>query len=431
MDQKIRIAISGGGLAGASLIRALLQHSNLDVHIFESASEFKEAGAAVGTTRNALAALDLMGLMPCLELAGAVSMLGARMFLAEGPNKGKMVFERDRDVEDGGLDFNCVVHRASFLRELLVDVPEERMHTSKKLQSVEPHDSDTDGSIILHFTDGTTHECDILVGADGVHSLVRQLLLGQDDPAVAPLNSGWWAIWTLQSYDKGRALLGEGPVDVEDAREYAWTGDGTFLMHNLLSQGQLMQFVVTGYDSHAVGTNSWNRRISAADIQNLWKHWPSHLQVAVKELLCTEPEQTALYFFEHPHAKKYASETLCVIGDAAHCTTPWMAAGGGMCMEDSLILSSLLGRSKTISQARAALSAYSEIRVPRTQRIVDASRLMGTWMTGMNEETGLDLERLRKRVPRAWDFIYDLDMAKHREDAINLMDMKLKIGNGI
>lgn len=56
-----------------------------------------------------------------------------------------------------------------------------------------------------------------------------------------------------------------------------------------------------------------------------------------------------------------------------------MAAGGGMCMEDSLILSTLLGLSKTPSQARAALDAYSEIRMPRTQRIVDASRLMGTW----------------------------------------------------
>lgn len=67
------------------------------------------------------------------------------------------------------------------------------------------------------------------------------------------------------------------------------------------------------------------------------------------------------------------------MGDAAHCTTPWMAAGGGMCMEDSLILSTLLGRSKSPSQARAALGAYSEIRIPRTQRIVDASRLMGTW----------------------------------------------------
>lgn len=151
MAQKIRVAISGGGLAGASLLRALFQSSHLDVHIFESAAEFKEAGAAVGTTRNALAALNLMGLMPCLERAGAVSMLGARMFLAEGPGTGKMVFERDRDSEDDGVDFNRVVHRASFLKELLADIPEDRMHTSKKLASVEHCGSDEDSPIILHL----------------------------------------------------------------------------------------------------------------------------------------------------------------------------------------------------------------------------------------------------------------------------------------
>lgn len=86
-----------------------------------------------------------------------------------------------------------------------------------------------------------------------------------------------------------------------------------------------------------------------------------------------------MYFFEHPHADTYASGPLCVMGDAAHCTTPWMAAGGGMSMEDSLILSTLLGRAKTMPEAEVALKAYSEIRLPRTQRIVDASRLTGTW----------------------------------------------------
>lgn len=151
MDNKIRIAISGGGLAGASLLRALLPHPHLDVHIFESASEFKEAGAAVGTTRNALAALNLMGLMPCLERAGAVPMRGARMFLAEGPGKGKMVFERDRDLEDGGEDFNRVVHRASFLSEFLANIPEDQMHTSKKLKSVEQRGQDKGEAIILHL----------------------------------------------------------------------------------------------------------------------------------------------------------------------------------------------------------------------------------------------------------------------------------------
>lgn len=64
MNQQIRIAISGGGLAGAALLHALLPFPHLDVHIFESAPAFKEAGQAVGITRNALTSLDLSHAMP-------------------------------------------------------------------------------------------------------------------------------------------------------------------------------------------------------------------------------------------------------------------------------------------------------------------------------------------------------------------------------
>lgn len=73
-------------------------------------------------------------------------------------------------------------------------------------------------------------------------------------------------------------------MDVQDAREYAWTGNGTFLMHNLLSQGELMQFVVTAYDAKAVGTNSWNRTVSAGELETLWKTWPPHLYKTVKDV---------------------------------------------------------------------------------------------------------------------------------------------------
>lgn len=74
MPHSIRIAISGGGLAGATLFHALHRFPHLDVHIFESASAFKEAGMAFGITRNAQAALELIGptAVQALERAGAV-----------------------------------------------------------------------------------------------------------------------------------------------------------------------------------------------------------------------------------------------------------------------------------------------------------------------------------------------------------------------
>lgn len=79
-SRPIRIAISGGGLAGATLINALQKYSHLDVHIYESAAEFSERGAAVGLGPNALNALSEMGaeLRNTLDSAGGVTVHSSR-----------------------------------------------------------------------------------------------------------------------------------------------------------------------------------------------------------------------------------------------------------------------------------------------------------------------------------------------------------------
>ncbi|RYP43458.1 hypothetical protein DL770_011673 [Monosporascus sp. CRB-9-2] len=338
MSHPIRIAISGGGLAGAYLIHALLNYNLLDVHIFESAATFKEAGAAIGVARNALAALDLIGhsAARCLERAGAVPMRGVRFMLAQ---------------------------------ELLADVPRERMHASKKLDKV---DQNHDGSIRLHFADGTTHECDILVGAEGIYSTVRKFILGEGDPAAFPRNTGSWAVMTLKPYAEARASIGERPVDIEDAREYI-----------------------------------------SEEIKKLYQFWPPHFNKAVNE----------------PPARSYVSGPICIMGDAAHATTPWQGSGGGMSIEDSLILSSLFGRAKTPAEAVTALKVYGQARRPRTQRIVESSRVTGTILAGRGEGTGLDLRKLREKLLPRWDFIIDFDNEKHCNEAVQLMERELEKGN--
>lgn len=97
MALSIRTAIIGGGLAGASLIH-VIKSPHLDVHIFEAASEFKEAGMAIGIARNAQAALRLIGpsAEQCLDQAGAVPMKGVKFMLAQGEvDAGSMADEVD------------------------------------------------------------------------------------------------------------------------------------------------------------------------------------------------------------------------------------------------------------------------------------------------------------------------------------------------
>jgi salicylate hydroxylase len=278
MSSPIRIAISGGGLAGASLLYALLPHAHLDVHIFESAAAFKEAGMAIGLARNALAALDLIGpsAAECLNRAGAVPMRGVRFMLAQGDNAGNTI-----DETEDGQRVTSIVHRAALLREFLVNVPPDRMHASRNLDHF---DRNSDGSLTLHFTDGTTHECDILVGADGIRSTVRKLILGEDDPAASPRNTGAWCVMALKPYAEAQTSIGNGPVNIEDAREYMWIGNGTYLLHNLLNQGQLVQVVIASHEKDAESSDCWHRTVSADEIKKLYQGWPSHLYKAVDEV---------------------------------------------------------------------------------------------------------------------------------------------------
>ncbi|KAI1406718.1 hypothetical protein F4819DRAFT_501864 [Hypoxylon fuscum] len=420
--QPIRVAISGGGLAGASLLHALIDFPHLDVHIFESAAAFKEAGLAIGVTRNAQAALDLMGPWgpELLKRAGAVPMRGVRFMIAQGGGQGEVIDEVD-DIT-AGKRLTSIVHRPAYLQEFLANVPRERMHASKKLNKID-RNTDGRGSITLYFTDGTTHECDILIGADGIHSAVRRFILG-NDPAASPRNTGMWLVMTLQPYAEAQASIGKGLVDSKDAREYSWIGKNSYVMHNLLSDGQLVQFVIASSDDEAMSSDSWHRTVRADEIKNLYQGWPPHLMQAIDELLCKKPEHTANYLWEHPPAATYVSGPLCIMGDAAHATTPWQGSGGGMSIEDTLILSTLLGRAKSSTEALAALKAYDQVRRPRTQRIVDSSRGTGIILTGKGEQTGLEMKKSGTLLQR-WDFIIDIDMEKHRDEAIQLMDAEL------
>ena len=113
------------------------------------------------------------------------------------------------------------------------------------------------------------------------------------------------------------------------------------------------------------------------------------------------------------------------MGDAAHATTPWQASGGGMSIEDALVLSSLLGRITSSKQAPIALQVYDEARRQRTQNIVDSSRGTGLIFTGKNPEYTMDFAGLKGRLPPRWDFILDFDNGKARDEAVSTLESRL------
>ena len=99
-----------------------------------------------------------------------------------------------------------------------------------------------------------------------------------------------------------------------------------------------------------------------------------------------------------------------------------------MSIEDSLILSTLLGHAKCPAEARIALRVYDSVRRPRTQSVVDSSKGTGQIVTSQDPETGLDASKLREKLRHRWNFILDFNVLEHKDQAIRQMEAELKTG---
>lgn len=97
-----------------------------------------------------------------------------------------------------------------------------------------------------------------------------------------------------------------------------------------------------------------------------------------------------------------------------------------MCIEDSMVMSTLLGNAKSPAEAQVALKVFDQVRRPRTQRLVESSNLTGHILTGKYAESGLDSKKLKKALAPRWDFIVDFDNEKARDEAVDVMKAEIQ-----
>lgn len=162
-----RIAIIGGGLGG-STAGISLQRAGFDVQVYEQAGEIQRVGAGIqlqANTMRVLAALDLD--KPIRNVGVPISRWQSRVW-----DTGEIIFEPK------GLSDWVVVHRADLLDALLRALKPGTFHSRKRLEGLDKEN----GCVKLTFADGSAAEADIVIGADGINSRVRELLLGPESP---------------------------------------------------------------------------------------------------------------------------------------------------------------------------------------------------------------------------------------------------------
>ncbi|PSN69351.1 salicylate hydroxylase [Corynespora cassiicola Philippines] len=407
----IKIAVIGGGIAGATLTNALMKHPHLDVDIFESAPEFSERGAAVGIAQNGQVALKEIGgsVIGALDRAGAVLMNSSRMCMASGPSAMSLVF--DLAAPQRGK----VVHRATLLAELLKPIDKSKMHTSKKVVRMEQLNT---GRVTITFDDESKFEVDAVIGADGVHGHVREHILGADHPALKPKLAGFWDCRALLPMKKAKEILGEQYF--EEQRQYGWIGDGGFFMHDVLDGGETVQCVACQVIDETWGENEWKRDLDRAALEKAVANWTdTPIKRNLVEAMLENPDLKAYAEWHHEvDAPTYSKGHVCLMGDAAHSMTPWQGSGAGQAMEDAMILETLLGEVKDPSQIVPAFKAYDQTRRPRTQRIIKSSHGTGVIMCGRNAETGLDMDKIRNVLSERWKFIHGQNQKEHKKEAL-------------
>src|SRR3954453_22310459 len=166
------IAIIGAGIGGLTAA-ATLRRVGFDVHVYEQASRFARVGAGIQMMPNSMKVLRGLGLEERLKAIA----FAPRSHLNREWDTGKISNELPIPVERYGAPYLCM-HRAELHAALYSAVDAQRMHLNRKLVGLESPGERT----VLRFEDGSKADADAVIGADGVHSLVREILLGKERP---------------------------------------------------------------------------------------------------------------------------------------------------------------------------------------------------------------------------------------------------------
>lgn len=347
----LSIAIVGAGIGGLTAA-ATLRRVGHEVRIYEQARAFTRVGAGIQQGPNSVKVLRKLGLEPQLrEMAFRPDAALNRQW-----DTGEVTWERrlgDEVERKYGAPY-FYMHRGDLHAALADLVPEEIVHRNRKLTGLR---ETTDG-VTLEFAGGGTAEADLVVGADGVHSIVREVLLGAEKPRF----TGRVAYRT--TYPASR-LNGTA---IDDCAKW-WGPDRHIVIYYVNPRRDEIYFV-TSTPEPDFEVESWSEKGDLAELRAAYRGFHPKVQAVLEA--CPEVHKWAL--FEREPLPRWSAERITLLGDACHPMTPYMAQGAATAIEDAAVLSRCLdgvGR----QGIGAALRRYETNRKDRTARIQLISRL--------------------------------------------------------
>ena len=332
------ISIIGGGIGGLTLGNVLKQQ-NIDFKIYESAPEIKPVGAGIAMAGNAMQIFDKLGLKEKIENAGTKM----HALIITDLNL-KTISKTDvLKLESKYKVCNVAIHRADLQRILSEDIS-EHIVLNKRLSKIEKKEN-----YHLTFEDRTEVESEIVFGADGVKSLIRNQILKSGE-----IRNAKQKCW-------------RGIINTEIPKKYSHNA------YEIWGKGKRFGFVKirenTLYWYALVNKKFYSENI---DLLETFREFHPYILEMISK---TSKENIILNdIIDLKPMNNWSAENLCLIGDSAHATTPNMGQGGCQAIEDAYVIGKLLETEKDWNQV---FSQFEKIRKEKVHHIVNTSWTIG------------------------------------------------------
>ncbi|KAH8911616.1 FAD/NAD(P)-binding domain-containing protein [Coniochaeta sp. PMI_546] len=408
-----RVAIIGGGLGGLFAALSIHHHcssEDIQIDVYEQATQYKEIGAGVAIGPNGARLIEKLGLLEeAWKIAGK---RGKDWFSFRRYDNGAEILTVP--IPETGRMLQLPMHRAEFL-DLLVRTVVARgaavLHTNKQCLKLEERDSD----MSVTFSDGTTVTADLVIGADGIHSAVRRHYVNDN------ARYGDMVVY--------RGLCAISDIkDTWPVHTYAtiWMAPGKHFLTFPICDNQILNvvgFVSTPLEKLDQAKESWTLAGKKSEVKEEFREFaPAVLSVIDK--MDANPLKWILYDREPLAQWSFSGGKVALLGDAAHAMCPHQGAGAGQAMEDGYILGRALHdyfealRTPQEHSLSSAMQLYQSVRHPRAVKVQTTSRQAGdvyelraAEVAGLSYDDSLPVAKSMLEHRMKWIWGDDIDQA--------------------
>jgi 6-hydroxynicotinate 3-monooxygenase len=360
MTGKLDIAVIGAGMGGLAAAAALRKVGH-DVTVYEQARQFTRLGAGIQIGCNAMHVLRGLGLEGRLR----ADTFYPRSWNNRDWKSGEVLFDIlfGPDAEQAYGAPYLLAHRGDLHAALASAVPPEIVRLNHRLTGIDP----TPRGVRLTFDSGQIAEADAAIGADGVHSVVKTALFGED----APNFTGRIAYRTVFPAER---LKG---IDVLNCTK--WWGEDRHVVIYPVKPDRSEIYFVTSQPEPGFNLESWS---ATGDVKVLREAFEAFHPEA-RAVIDAAPEVHKRPLVDRDPLDRWVDGRVALLGDACHPMTPYMAQGAAMAIEDAAVLARCL-EGIGLEGIETALERYQATRLQRTARMQFTSR-QNVWGRGVTD----------------------------------------------